>query len=72
MLVVIRKIIINKRFYVNGCQRREEVREETKKKKKKKASKAVQMPKKPFLQNIALDGEAILLQVQAFEREFKK
>lgn len=41
-------------------------------KKKKKASKAVRTPKKPFLQNIKLDGETILLQTQAFARESRK
>lgn len=41
-------------------------------KKKKKASKTMRTPKKPFLQNITLNGEAILLQTQAFAREFQK
>ena len=40
--------------------------------KKKKTSKAMRTPKKPLSLNITIDGETILRQTQAFEREFQK
>lgn len=50
----------------------EEAVSEKKASKKKKTSKAMRTPKKPLSLNITLDGETILRQTQAFEREFQK
>lgn len=40
------------------------------KRKKKKASKVGRTPRKPL--RMVISGEAILLQIQAFEREYQK